>query len=102
MSLNFPIPTILREYSGVDLSPFREALKDIMKTKFSSRLWVCWVRCWMDLRQSPYMAISFYYWAEELARGNWRDKKNQLMWDEVVLNLPGDPVFDPAMSRVYK
>jgi hypothetical protein len=86
MFLNFPLPAILREYSGVDLSPFREALKELMKTNFPARFWVRWERCWMGLRPSPYMAIRFYYWAEEFARGNPRDRKNQLRWDDVVLN----------------
>ena len=78
MFLNFPLPAILREYSGLDLSPFREALEEILKVKLPARFWVQWVRCWMGLRPSPYMAIRFYYWAEEFARGNPRDKKNHL------------------------
>jgi hypothetical protein len=102
MFLNFPLPAILWEYSGVDLSSFRKALEELMKATFLARFWVCWEKCWIGLRPSPYMAIRFYYWAEEFARGNPRDKESHLRWDEVVLNLPGDPSFDPAMPRVYK
>jgi hypothetical protein len=97
MFLNFPLLAILWEYFGVDLPPFREALEELMKAKFPTWFWVCWERCWMGLRPSPYMAIRFYYWAEEFARGKPKDKKNHLRCDEVVLNLPGDPSFDPAM-----
>jgi hypothetical protein len=35
----------------------------------------------MGLLASPYMAVHFYYWAEEFGRGNRRDLINPLQWD---------------------
>jgi hypothetical protein len=48
----------------------------------------------MGFKPSPYYSTRFYYWAEEFARGNRRDKTNPLRWDEVRLNLPGGKAFD--------
>jgi hypothetical protein len=56
----------------------------------------------MGFRPSPYYAVHFYYWAEELARGNRRDAYNPLRWDFIKLNLIGDPNWNPALPRVMK
>jgi hypothetical protein len=53
MFLNFPLPAILQEHSGVDLSHFREALEEILKVKFPARFWVRWVRVGWDSGQVP-------------------------------------------------
>ena len=104
MFLNFPLPELLRQYSGIDLTPFAAELRESlgMGTTDAPSFWVRWERCWMGLKPSPYMAIRFYYWAEEFARGNQSDPNNMLRWDLVVLNLPGDPAFDPSKPHVYK
>jgi hypothetical protein len=56
----------------------------------------------MGLKPSPFMAVRFYYWAEEVARGNHPEKGNLLRWDHIELNLPGDPAYDPTNPRVMK
>jgi hypothetical protein len=56
----------------------------------------------MGLKPSPYMAVRFYYLAEEFVRGNRLDKDNPMRWDYVKLNLPRDPAYDPPNPRVMK
>jgi hypothetical protein len=101
MFLNFPLHEMLQKYSGVDLSHYAAALHNFMAGP-TKKNWVHWTRCWMGLKPSPFMAIMFYYWAEEFARGNRREKNNPLRWEFVKLNLPGDPRYDPTLPRVMK
>jgi hypothetical protein len=56
----------------------------------------------MGFKPSPYMAVRFYYWTEEFARGNCRHKSNGLRWDCIVLNLPGSPSYDSTQLRMMK
>jgi hypothetical protein len=100
MFLNFPLPRLFRQLSGIDLSPFKDLLgySHISKNEFQLR----WERCWMGFKPSPSYSTHFYYWAEEVARGNRQKKENPLRWDEARLNLPGDKAFDPALPRVMK
>jgi hypothetical protein len=100
MFLNFPLPLLFRAFSGIDLTPFKEALGfgHISNKDFQLR----WERCWMGFRPSPYYSVRFYYWAEEFARGDRRKQSNPVRWDEVRLNLPGDPAFNPTLPRVMK
>jgi hypothetical protein len=37
-----------------------------------------WTQCWMGLTTSPFMAVHFYYFAEEFARGNHAEPTNAL------------------------
>jgi hypothetical protein len=103
--LNFPFPEVLRAYSGIDLTPFYELLKDLDVTlnRDKDGLYkVRWERCWMGCKPSPFFAVRFYYWADEFARGNPKDPKNHMRWDVIKLNLPGDMHFDPSKPRVMK
>jgi hypothetical protein len=101
MFLNFPLHASLQQYSGVDFCHYSTYLKNPALTT-TTRGWVHWTRCWMGLKPSPYMAVRFYCLAEEFARGNRLDKNNPMRWDDVKLNLPGDPTFDPPKPRVMK
>ena len=56
----------------------------------------------MGFKPSPFYSTRFYYWAEEFAWGDRRDELNPLRWNEVWLNLPWDPSFDPTLPRVMK
>ena len=56
----------------------------------------------MGFRASPFYAVFFYYMAEEFIRGNHLDQKNALRWDEIVLNLPGERDFNPALPWCMK
>jgi hypothetical protein len=100
MFLNFPLHRVLQRFSGVDLTHYLSALTNSDRAKWVR--WVHWTRCWMGLKPSPYMAVRFYYWAEEFGRGNRRDLTNPLRWDFIKLNLLGDPTYDPTLPRVMK
>jgi hypothetical protein len=107
MFLNFPLPFVLQRYSGIDVSTFKDEINEDEDLKTFSddskaKAWANWNRCWMGLKPSPYMAVRFYYFAEEFARGDRRAKNNPLRWDVVILNLPGDPNYDPSLPRVMK
>jgi hypothetical protein len=70
--LNFPFPEILRQYSRIDLMPFRELLEGLgckLPRDTGGLAKVRWERCWMGCKPSPYYAVRFYYWAEDFARG---------------------------------
>jgi hypothetical protein len=56
----------------------------------------------MGFTPSPYNAIRTYYIAEEFARGNPALESNPMRYDQVKLNLPGDPIFDPTLPYVMK
>jgi hypothetical protein len=56
----------------------------------------------MGFHPSPYYAVRFYYWVEEIIRGDCQAPGNPLRWDRVVLNLPGSREFDPSLPRVAK
>ena len=94
--LNFPLPRILRAVSGIDLSSILHALPE---TNMAVQ---AWDRCWFGMRPSPFFTVRFYYWAEEFARGDRNARSNSLRWDRVILNLPGDPAFDPTRPWVMK
>jgi hypothetical protein len=99
MFLNFPLHETLQRFSGVDFSQYSA---DLRTAESSEKWWVHWTRCWMGLKPSPFMAVRFYYLAEEFARGNRKDKNNALRWDYVKFNLPGDPKYDITLPRVMK
>jgi hypothetical protein len=101
MFLNFPLPLMFWAFSGIDLTPFKEALGfgHVSNKDFQLR----WERYWMGgFRPSLYYPVWFYYWAEEVARGDRQKKSNPLRWDEVRLNLPEDPGFNHTLPRVMK
>jgi hypothetical protein len=61
MFLNFPLHPTLRRFSGVDLSHFVKDLKAAGDPTALLRVpghrdWLHWVRCWMGLKPSPFMA----------------------------------------------
>jgi hypothetical protein len=98
--LNFPLPKEFRRFSGINISEFQSRLG--FGHLSMEQLQVRWERCWMGFRPSPYYAVRFYYWGEEFARGDPREQTNPMRWDEVRLNLPGDPRWSPSLPRVMK
>jgi hypothetical protein len=98
MFLNFPLHRTLQSYSGVDVTPYRADLQ----IPGEGVCWLHWVRTWMGSRPSPYNAVLYYYLAEEFIRRNVLDKSNPFFWDDLVLNLPGSPTFDPTRLKVIK
>jgi hypothetical protein len=100
--LNFPLPQILQEYSGIDLTPFLELLTGlgfVLIGDADGLVKVCWEKYWMGCKPSPYVAVHFYYWAEEFARGFHGDPETFLRWDWVVLNLNHVMVFASSKTR---
>ena len=98
MFLNYALDEALHPYAGVDVSGLepekvRAGVKQVIER---------WERTLMGLRPSPYVCTQAFSWSEEVIRGNRLDEKNPLRWDKVILNLPGDPAYDPTKPRVYK
>ena len=101
MFLNFPLPSWLHKYLGVRMEGISVHL-DEMKNQHKVKTSEAWTRCLMGFGPSPYLAIRFYYHAEEFIIGKPRDNKSALRWDKVVLNCPGNKEFDPRLPWVYK
>jgi hypothetical protein len=97
---NFPLPEVFRKYSGIDYTPYRDAIN--VESNPERPVHARWDRCWMGFRPSPYYAVRFYYWAEELARGDRLAPSNPLRWDEIRLNLPSSYTHNPTLPRVMK
>ena len=93
MFLNFPLDRRIRKYCGIDLSWMSEE---------GGTLWECWNRMAMGMSPSPWVTIRLLMWMIEIVVGNPREHSNPFRWDHVVMNLPGNPSYDPGMPRVYK
>jgi hypothetical protein len=114
MFLNFPMDLKLRPYAGVDLTQLAPAFNEQARARANGglyekcvlnkegRLYERWERLFMGMRPSPYNAVHYFYWAEEFSRGNPQDAMNDMRYDRVRLNLPGDKVFDPTLPWVMK
>lgn len=61
-----------------------------------------WNCSWMGYKPSLYEAIHIYYHAEEFIVGDIREPNNPFRFDTVILNMPGNDDFNPALRRVYK
>lgn len=60
--LNFPFPELLRQYSGIDLTPFWDLLEGLgflLIRDDDGLVKVRWERCWMGCKPSPYYAVRF-------------------------------------------
>ena len=96
--LNFPLYRTLQSCSGVDLTPFRPYLTDVIPVniKKNARLAAVWTRLWFGFRSSPELS-------------SWRICKrwptainNPLRWDQVILNIIGNKYYNPTFPHVYK
>jgi hypothetical protein len=97
MFLNFCLHPQLQPYCRVDVRPY------FGKEGWSGQsMWERWVRCMMGLKPSPYFCIKALLFALEFIRGDRRDPKNPFHWVSVVLNLPGDPHYDPRRPRLAR
>ena len=56
----------------------------------------------MGFKPSPYNACRTFMWGEVLIRGNPSDETSPFQWNNVELNLPGDPFYDPTRPWVSK
>lgn len=98
MFLNFMMHQKMQQHAGVDLTPFFP--EELAET--NHLLWEHWERCGMGFRFSPYQTVQGMLFAEEVIRGDPADTSNVLAWDIIVLNLPGDPIYDPSKCWVFK
>ena len=88
------------------MSPFKERIhkefSGLRDLSSETRLSGHWTRLWFGGNESPELATTFYYLAEEFIRGNHTDLNNPLRWDDIILNLIGNPDFDPTLPNVFK
>ena len=118
MFLNFPIPISVRPFAGSRMDQIASQInkEPCQHPGCSLPASLCpanpqrkvlpegeaWTRCLFGARPSPFMAIRHFLLAEEFIIGNPREKGSPMRWDEVILNLPGSPGFDPRLPWVYK
>ena len=88
---NFPMEDRLRKCSGVEFETKSRQIKLLR-----------WSRLFMGMRPSPFGAVRYYYWGEEVARGDPADKANPMGYDCIRLNLPGMETYDPEWPKVMK
>jgi hypothetical protein len=96
--LNFVLHERLQPYAGVDLTPFFLEERSPSKRMIIER----WARCGMGFVPSPYTAVQGTLMAEEVIRGIPNNADNIFRWNDVVLNLPGNPSYKPHEPWVYK
>ena len=101
---NFPLHPSLIPFSGVDLTPFRKDLDSLGLTSHlkGSKLLATWTRTWMGLKTIPEHCVRYYYFLEELIRGNQRETNNPMRFDKIILNIFGNEDYNPTLSNVIK
>ena len=97
--LNFILHESIQSLCGVD---FTDMFKEELDGEARTQLWERWVRCAMGLKSSPYQVCQAILFAEEVIRGDRKDKDNPFKWDKVRVNLPGSPGYDPTKPWVSK
>jgi hypothetical protein len=100
MFLNFVLHESLRKLAGVDVTHYRG--KEEEKENPDSVCWERWSRCAMGLKPSPYQTTQAMLFAEDVIGGDPKDENNVIRWDNVRLNLPGSPEYDPTLPLVFK
>ena len=101
MFLNYFLDERLRPYAGVDVTKIGDLLNKL-PTAEGARILMRWVRAFMGMTSSPYNCTRAFSWGEDFINGNRHDPANPLRWDVVVLNLPGDPSYSPALPWVFR
>ena len=101
MFLNYFLDPKLRPYAGVDVTGLADLLKDI-PLEDHKRLLMRWERSLMGLKPSPYNCTRTFAWSEDFIRGNRHDHTNPFMWDKVIMNLPGQSDYNPALPWVFR
>jgi hypothetical protein len=95
---NFILHERVQVLAGIDLTTFYPVeLSQGVRT-----IWERWKRCAMGLKSSPYNTIQGALYAEEVIRGDPKARENVFRWDEVSLNLPGSPSYQPHLAWVRK
>lgn len=92
---NYMLDPRVQPYCGVDVTPYLGDIKGRLR-------WLTWVRCVMGLRSSPHGCVKMHHLGEEIIRGDHTDPTNPFFFDQLRLNLPGDPEYNPCLARVFK
>jgi hypothetical protein len=92
---NYMLDPHVQPYCGVDVTPYLGDIKGRLQ-------WLTWTRCVMGLRSSPHGCVKMHHLGEEVVRGDHKNPSNPFFFDQIRLNLPGDPSYDPALARVSK
>ncbi len=93
---NFFMDEAIRKHAGVDTSKLKR------RGAINIQPPLRWTRLFIGMKSSPYNAVRHYYWGEEFARGNPRDKSNPMGYNRVRMNLPGQENYDPLLPKVMK
>jgi hypothetical protein len=101
---NFIMHASMQAYAGVDRTAYflDEFLVQAPGKKGKRTLWVRWTRCGMGFKTSPYIAGQAMLFAEEVIRSSPSDHDNCFHFDEVRLNIPGQPSYNPQLPWVSK
>lgn len=104
MFLNYFLDPRLRPRAGVDVSALCDRkVGDAGAPKNNGgRAVMRWERSLMGVRSSPFNCVRAYLVSEDVIRGDRHSTSNPLRWDEVVLNLPGAPNYNPLHPWLYK
>lgn len=90
--LNFMLKEKILKVAGVDITNY-------FPEELTSQHWT---HCGMGFKSSPYQACQDTLHAEEMLQGDPLDISNPFHFDKVVLNLPGDPLYNLGKPWVYK
>eukprot|EP00978_Attheya_sp_CCMP212_P042877 scaffold269462_cov51-Attheya_sp.AAC.1 len=94
--LNYLISKELRAYCGIDVDLLLQDEEGYIPSSYT------WARCAMGLKPSPYFACQQNTRAKRHMLGEPEDDSNVFRWDMVIVNLPGNVVYDPSMPLIYK
>ena len=92
----------LIEASRVDITDFREEIESELGRfgdQLGKRITLVWTKTWMGLKILPLCAAVFYHLAEEFAKGDHLEKDNSVIYDRIILNLPGSNTFNPPLCH---
>jgi len=93
---NYMLDPRIQPFCGLDVNPY-VGMEDGCYIP-----WMVWARCVMGLRSSLHGCIKMQSLAEEVVRGDMSLPHNPFHFYQVLLNLPGDPNYNPCRSRVTK
>ena len=100
---NFPMDKKVHSVSGIDVTQLQEYMPNLPKSVVPGnrqKIHLRWERLFMGMKPSPYNAVRYFCWLEELARGIPKDTTNPFHYSEVILKLPG--MYDPTSPHVFK
>jgi hypothetical protein len=95
MFYNYMLDPAIRPFCGVDVQPY-------LGSSHLRLPWLLWTRCVMGLKPSPYGCTRMQLLAEERIRGDMTQPGNPFYFDQIRLNLPGDPSYDPRLPKISK